>query len=278
MSPVIGRRKAKDIKRRDLVLLLEKIVDRGSPNQSWQTLKVLRRMFNFAVERDILEYSPCTHIKPVAKLKSKTRWLTDDEIKWLWNKLTTVELADRISDATRRALKVILVTGQRPGEVLGIEWSEIDGDWWTIPPNKTKNGREQRVFLTPLAKELIGNYGSYPFPSPRSGGQMDVNNLGRAVRRLLTNHNAAQAKKERAEVEKFTPHDLRRTAATHMAQLGIAEFVIGKVLNHTNESITGVYNRYAYDEEKQQALTSWAERLNEIVSKTQTPAAQPATR
>lgn len=262
VAPVIGKRKVSDIKRRDLVLLLEKIVDRGSPNQSWQTLKVLRRMFNFAVERDILENSPCNHIKPVARIQSKTRWLSESEILWFWHALEDT----KISFSVKNCLRMILLTGQRPGEVLQIHWSEIDGKWWTIPPERSKNKRENRVYLSTLTRRLlIYDYNGLPFPSSRSDDPMHTNVLSKAVRRMLEAHNSAQAAAGLPTIEPFTPHDLRRTAATHMAHMGISEFVIGKVLNHTNESITGVYNRYAYDKEKRHALIMWARHLQKVL-------------
>lgn len=260
--PVIGKRRVSDIKRRDLVLLLEAIADRGSPNQSWQTLKVLRRMFNFAVERDILEYSPCTHIKPMAKMQSKNRWLTESEIRWFWHVLDTT----RMSPSVKRCLRMILLTGQRPGEVLQMQWDEIEGRWWTIPPERSKNGRENRVYLTPPAHKLIPwNLDGLPFPSSRTGKLQDTNVLGKALRRLFKLYNQKQAAAGLPTVEPFTPHDLRHTAATHMAHMGISEFDIGKVLNHTNQSITGVYNHYAYDKEKRRALVMWARRLTQII-------------
>ncbi len=163
---------------------------------------------------------------------------------------------------------MILVTAQRPGEVVGIESHEIDGTWWTIPEEKAKNNREHRVYLTSLAKEMLCNGDKYPFPAADANTPLHVNTLGRAVRRLIKAHNKTQEEKDLPLLEPFTPHDLRRTAATYMAELKVTEFVIGKVLNHTNESITGVYNRYAYDDEKQQALTVWAERLEEIINST----------
>ena len=72
-----------------------------------------------------------------------------------------------MSTDIRRALKLILVTGQRPGEVAGMYYGEIKGDWWTIPAARTKNHREHQVFLTPTARELIGEKKGYIFPSPR---------------------------------------------------------------------------------------------------------------
>ena len=134
--PLWGDRKAEDIRKRDVVLLLEGIVERGSPAMSNQTLKIVRKMFNFAVERDILQHTPCAGVKALAPNNSRERTLNETEIRTLWANLDT----GIISDEIKRALKLILVTGQRPGEVIGMRKAEIDDRWWTIPSERAKNG------------------------------------------------------------------------------------------------------------------------------------------
>ncbi len=173
--PVLGEVKAREVRKRDVVLLLEGIVERGAPGQARTVLEVMRRMFTFAVERDILENSPMFGVKPLTTKKAKDRVLTADEIKTLWAGLD----AAGISDEIKRALRLILVTGARPGEVIGMHTSEIDGDWWQIPADRSKNGICHRVFLTGTAKEIIGplevmsektgemKARGFIFPSPR---------------------------------------------------------------------------------------------------------------
>ena len=139
IEPVWGKRKISDITRRDAILLLESIQVRASI-QSNKVLAITRRMFNFAVERSLLEHNPFYRIKPLAKPVPKTRHLDAEEIKTLWAALESSELI--MSDEVRRAIKLILVTGQRPGECIGIHWDEVDGHWWTIPAERAKNGRE----------------------------------------------------------------------------------------------------------------------------------------
>jgi len=97
--PLWEHRKAHDIKKRDAILLLEGIVERGSPNQSLQVFKQIRRMFNFAMERGILEYSPCAHVKPLVPEAKKDRFLSAEEIKVFWDNLTACSM----TDAMRRA-------------------------------------------------------------------------------------------------------------------------------------------------------------------------------
>jgi len=273
--PLWGTRKAADIKKRDVVLLLEGIVERGAPVMANNTLEKIRKMFNFAVERDILEFTPCYGVKKPTKKEHKDRVLTDKEIVTAWNGLDTAAMTGEM----KRALKLILVTAQRPGEVIGLHSNEIEGDWWTIPAERSKNGKAHRVFLTPTAKELIGDKKGFIFESPRPikrTGQedtpkpMDVNAVAYAVRRNLEDpkQNGKDAETEvtnKIVMESWTPHDLRRTAATNLSALGYTDEVIDAVLNHVKKGVVAIYNRHKYDLEKQKALESWERKLNRII-------------
>lgn len=109
--PLWGKRKAKDVTKRDVVLLLEGIVERGSPVMANNAFEKIRKMFNFAVERSILDFSPCYGVKKLTKTDSKDRVLSAEEIMKV---RSSIDVA-RMSDEIRRALKLILVTAQRPG-------------------------------------------------------------------------------------------------------------------------------------------------------------------
>lgn len=268
--PAWGNRKAADIRRRDVILLLESIFDRGAPNQSRQVLKIIRRMFNFAIERDILEASPCHLVKPLAPDVKKARTLSEEEIRLFWKTLDS----GRISEPMRRGLRTILVTAQRPGEVFGMLGEEVSGPWWTIPAGRSKNGREHRVWLTGTAQALIGNRDQgIIFPGRDREGRevlMQGDAPARAVRRLRTPQ--GKNKVVRMKVPAFTPHDLRRTAATHIGALGYGDDQIGRLLNHTPQTVTGIYNRHRYDDLVREMLQAWEARLLEIL---QEPTNQP---
>lgn len=262
--PAWGNRTAKSITRSDVIDLLEKIADRGAKNQSHQVLKITRRMFNFACERGILENNPCAFVKQIAPSVKKDRTLSEEEIKTFWNGLDNAYMSDEI----KRALKLILVTAQRPGEVIGAQTSEIDGDWWTIPAERTKNKKQHKVYLTPFAKELFPSVekGSL-FPSPAIDKPISVNAVAKALRRSLT---GKERSKENVEPEikiepRFTPHDLRRTAASTLASLGFG-VIVDKVLNHTDQRVTAIYDRYDYAKEKQTALEALSRKIEAIVS------------
>lgn len=268
--PAWGKRKAADITKRDVILLLEEIVDRGAPGMANNTFQIIRKMYNFAIEKDILQNTPCYGIKLPSPKQARERVLSEAEIRTIWTNLDTCAL----SDESRRALKLELVTGQRPGEVVSIHSNEINGRWWTIPPEKAKNKKAHRVYLTDLALELIGDTRDmghiFPCPHKSNEGSMSPHALTVAVRRNLAfetdDESGNKVKVNRLGVEAFTPHDLRRTAATFMAQMGEMDEVIDAVLNHAKKGVIKVYNLYRYDKEKQAALETWARKLESIVN------------
>lgn len=249
-----GRLKAKEIRRRDVKLLLQEIVDRGSPIQANNTFEKIRKMFNFAIEQDIVEFSPCFGVKMPSKKTQKDRVLSEDEINIFWSGLNRAGMTDEI----KRALRLILITGQRPGEVIGMHSGEIDGQWWNIPAYRAKNGKAHRVYLTDLALELIGKKQGYVFESPKGDKSIENNAVACAVRR-----NLAEGK---LTMQAWTPHDLRRTAATEMSVLGFSDEIIDAILNHCKKGVIGIYNRNKYDEEKQAALTCWSCKLSNIIA------------
>lgn len=293
-----GKRKAADIMKRDVIKLLEEIVNRNAPAMANNTFQIIRKMFNWAVEQDILPHTPCVGVKLPSPKLSRERVLSEAEIKTLWSSIERTDL--NISQDARRALKLILVSAQRPGEVIGMHSSEIDGNWWTISADRAKNGKTHRVYLTATALELIGDMKvadedtgeikpkGYIFPSPvkkstKHPGKKMIRPIGDtalavAVGRNLTcpltdangkplyTKDGNPATENRFGIDHFTPHDLRRTAATFMAQSGEMDEVIDAVLNHAKQGVIKVYNQYRYDKEKQAALETWERKLNSIIT------------
>jgi integrase len=181
--------------------------------------------------------------------------LTDDEIRLVWY------ATEQLDPLTAAQLKLHLLTAQRGGEVRTMRWENIDmaSGWWTIPSYIAKNGLGHRVPLSPPAQEILGmlqtTAGAEPwvFPSHRRPGQ-PVLDVRKAIHKVCM----------LSEVT-FTPHDLRRTAASHMAGMGIPRLVIGKILNHAEPGVTKVYDRHSYDAEKREALNAWGERVMKLV-------------
>lgn len=259
--PAWGKRKAKDIGRRDIITLLDKLVDRGAPIQANRTLACVRKMFNFAVSRDIVTASPCTQITAPSAENRRDRVLSVSEICLFWQKLDTAPMAI----GTRLALKLILVTGQRKGEVINAEWSEVNlnSAWWTIPAEKSKNKLAHRVPLSPLAITLLeeaqalAGDSCWVFPGRTIENPIRGDSVNEALTRSLPYLGIE---------DRFVPHDLRRTMASHLTGMGISRLVVSKLLNHVETGVTAVYDRHSYDDEKRRALKAWSMRLQEIIS------------
>jgi integrase len=169
-----------------------------------------------------------------------------------------------MSAASRIALKLLLVTAQRKGEVISARWEDIDiaGAWWTIPAERSKNGLPHRVPLSRLAISLLNDArqltgeekSTWVFPSPKKE-HMGPTALDHAVRRRI----------EEVGLTDFTPHDLRRTAASYMTSIGVPRLVVSKLLNHVEQGVTAVYDRHSYDTDKRDALARWDRKLLEII-------------
>lgn len=260
--PKIGSLKANKVTRADVKALLRGIVARDAPVMANRTLEVVRSIFNWALREEVgaIVANPCAQMPPPGgEESSRERALSDAEVKAFWSRLDNAKITLGVS----LALRLILVTAQRKGEVAGARWEEIDRDaaMWTIPAERSKNGLAHRVPLSALAlllldkaKSLAGA-GAYVFPSPLMNRPVTAGAL----------NNAAFRSRATFGIPAFTPHDLRRTAATQMASMGVPRLTVGKVLNHIEAGVTSVYDRYAYDLEKRQALDTWAHRLSEIV-------------
>jgi integrase len=261
--PAWGRRKANDITRRDVIELLDNIVDRGSPIAANRTLALVRRMFGWALSRDIVPANPCVGVQAPGVETRRDRVLSAGEIAALWCALS--DPGTGVSKPIRLALKLQLATAQRKGEIIAAEWSEFNlaEGMWTIPAERSKNGMPHRVPLSRLAIAVLDEISLSParqqsrwlFKSPRQEGPI----TGAAV------DHAMRHDREALGTGDATPHDLRRTAASHMTSIGISRLVVSKILNHAEPGVTAVYDRHSYDREKRIALDAWAARLEEII-------------
>ncbi len=261
--PVIGREKAAAVKRRDIANLLDLIIARGAHVQANRTHSVLGKMYAWAVERETVELNPVRGYKApgLESSEGRDRCLSDDEMKAFLGKLDTA----RMSGVTKLALRFQLLTAARPGEVAGATWSEIDEAKaiWTLPGSRTKNGQKHVLPLSPQALMVLKaarefDRGAGPvFPSPqfKKGKPLDVSALAHGIRDNL----------EHFEVdEPFYAHDLRRTAATGMAELGADWILLQKLLNHKLRGETAKYNRHKYDKEMRSMLDKWGAKLVEL--------------
>ena len=262
--PTFGGMHAKDITRRDVIALLDKKAT-TAPIMANRVRATLRKIFNWGISNEIIDTNPVFLVSAPGKERQRDRVLTENEIKIIWKALD----ADKASgDTLHRQEKTLsttitklrLLTAQRGAEVMSMEWSEIDGNWWTIPGDKTKNGLAHRVPLTAftlkILHEIRSAYGEsrYVFESPKCPDK-PIRNPQKALERI-----------QKTTGIDFVGHDLRRTAASHMTGMGIPRLTVRKVLNHVEREVTAVYDRHSYDAEKREALETWSKRLQVIVS------------
>jgi integrase len=220
-----------------------------------QTHATIRKLFYWALDRGVIDASPCVRVPVPAKAADRDRILNDDELRGVWN------ACEPLKWPFGPLVRMLILTGQRRDEVATMRWHDIDagGALWTIPRELTKSDRAHEIPLSSPALHIIA---ALPKVDARlvftTNGKVPVAGFSNAKRRL----------DELSQVQDRHLHDLRRTAATGMARLGIAPHVVEKVLNHRSGVISGVaaiYNRASYDAEKRAALEAWARKVHAIV-------------
>ena len=258
LLPAFRGKVLSDITKRDVINLLDGVVDRGSPVMANRVLAALRKFFSWAVSRDLARRNPCDGIKPPSKEQSRDRILSDEEISVFW------KACEAIGYPYGTYFQFLLLSAQRRTEVSDMTFEEIEGDDWIIPAARAKNGIKHRVPITPAMNSLLqlsGRDTGYVFTVT---GEYPVNNLGRAATRLKKKMTEISDLKSSVAVEEWKPHDLRRTAASGMARCGVFQEVIERVQNRVSgkfAGVAGIYNRYEYEKEKREALEKWAEAL-----------------
>jgi integrase len=251
-------RSVDSITRRDVLDVLDRVVDAGAPIEANRVLAATRKMFAWAVARDIIAASPCAGVTPPSPERSRDRVLNDNELRLVWL------AAKQIGWPFGPLVQLLALTGQRREEIGQMRWSEIDLEkrLWTMPPTRTKNNQQHEVALSAPAVAILKSV-------PRlagsdlaftTNGATPVSGYSKAKRQIdaLLPPNTPH----------WTLHDLRRTAASGMARLGINLPVIEKILNHASGSfagIVGVYQRHSFADEKRHALEAWGNFVAALV-------------
>jgi integrase len=269
----LGKEEINAVRRKHAVAFIERIAA-TVPASALNTMKLCRQMFKYAYRMEWAEIQPFNEITesvPRIAPKADERHPDDDEVVRAWREITY----SASSLYVKRALKLVLVTAQRPGEVSQMHRDQIKGRWWTIPAEVAKNRREHRVYLTDTALELIGDGAGYIFPSDK-GKQpfLSGNTLSQAINRgypakeepkPVGEQSIKASKNQYFGMKPWSPQDLRRTARTNMARVGVIDEIAEEVVNHKKSGIVGVYNKYRYDKEKEVALKKWEQLLLEIL-------------
>jgi integrase len=252
-------RDARTIKPREVIELLDKIVARGSRVMANRTAALLTQLFKFGIHRAIVDDSPVKLLmRPGGKEKPKQRVLTDKELQAFLKDPVACTWRPRLS----HVIQILLLTGQRRGELAIARWRAIDwkAKTWTIPAENAKSGRSHVVPLSTWAidefKKLKKSAARSPWvlPSPNKTQHTEPKLLTRGVARCLKRFKAAG-------VADFTLHDLRRTCRTGLARLKVEPHIAERVLGHAQERVAATYDVHAYLDEKRSALEKWAAHL-----------------
>ncbi len=252
------------ITRRDVIELLDEIVESGRPVLANRVLAHVRKLFNWCLERGVLDTTPVAQVKaPGGKELPRDRELSDHEIKALWPAFDTAGYP------FGPMMKLLLVTGQRRGEVATMRWPDLDVEEkvWNLPREATKSARAHSVPLSPLALEIIEGLPRFSGPHVFStkGGERPVSGYSRAKQRVEKAVNETRKADGLDPLPDWRLHDLRRSAASGMARLGIPSDHLGRVLNHVPQGVTArVYDKHVYLPEKRRALEAWASYLESL--------------
>ena len=228
-----------DIKRSDVKEII-RTKARTAPISANRLLALISKIFNWAVREEYLEASPAVQMDRPGQEVERERSLSADEIRIAWGAF------DKIGYPWGPLYKLLLVTGQRRGEVTGMRWSEINGDGWKLPSERVKNGKGHLVPLSSLAREILDGVpevGEFVFMARKDGPPRGPSKADIRVRKLC------------GPMEPWHVHDLRRTFATQLRTIGIDRLVVSKLLNHAEGGV-----------EKTAAMERWANRLREIIS------------
>tara|TARA_R110000822_G_scaffold164491_1_gene304934 strand:+ start:73968 stop:75350 length:1383 start_codon:yes stop_codon:yes gene_type:complete len=255
-APYIGHHKIDKVKRKEIAQIVNKIIyERGSKHAACELLQYLKRLYNVSIGWGLCEHNPCYHIQKPAKTTRRDRVLYPEEIHRFWNNLEQANIVPIV----KLALRFTLLTMARKSEVRFCEWSHINisNRTWLLPSTHSKNGRSHMIPLNDMALDILKEaykytghsqfvFGSTRLPPNSNKKPTDL----RALNKTAMSHALRKNIHLFNVVEKFTVHDLRRTGATLVTSLGCPRYWASLLLNHTDSSVTSIYDRYSYDWEK----------------------------
>lgn len=279
--PEIGKMSPRDVTPDDISDLVVKAA-RKAPVRSGKVLQLTRAMFQLAVDppRKYVPMNPALGLTPkrhgIRKFKARKRWLEAEEIKAFYAALGK---APRMSEPLKLAYRLLLITAVRSGELLKAQWKDVDLDkkTWTIPPENQKVKLEKipetDPFVIPLPAQAVAIFeqlkvyaekSPWVMASSRSeSGRYDDKSLGHGLRRLFA---LKVGDEPLLDIEPFAPHDLRRTAQTHLLDtLDVDETIAERVLNHKVQGVRRHYDRGERLRQRKEALQRWADWIDRVV-------------
>jgi integrase len=268
VCPRLGNRALIEIGRRDVIELLDHVAEHNGPIMANRVLSALRRMCGWAAGKDIIPTSPVVNIEKPGQENRRQRALDDLEIRDVW------AAADAIGYPYGPLVKMLLLTGQRKGEVAGMRRAELamTERLWVVPAERMKGKAAHAVPLTEptaeivaVALERIPAGAACVFQTER-GGDKPANGLGNAKKRLDTEIHKARTAAGLADPPHWTLHDLRRTMRTRLSKLGIDPEIAERVIAHVPGGVRATYDVYQFLNEKAAALALWARALDNILA------------
>lgn len=268
IKPAIGKLPLADVKPHHIDQLLKAIVKRGAPTMANDVLRWLKRMFDYAVKRELVATNPAAPFDPSdagGTEASRDRWLTRTELGQLFQAMRE---AKGWSCEHTLTVKLLLMLGVRKSELMCARLAEFDlaAAVWRLPAERTKTGAAIAIPLPTQAVaclrdlSMLAGASGYLLPAKKQQLRMlphlDPNSL-----------NAALAKNLRPLLRGLPPfviHDFRRTARTHLEALGIPPHIAERCLNHKLKGVEGIYNRHDYFNERKAALQRWADLLEAL--------------
>lgn len=251
--PRFGSRQLADIKRADVLEVIDAAIVRGHPYAAHHAWAHVRRLYNWAIARGYVEHSPCDRVRPRDIIGEKTprqRVLTDDELKRVWHAAASLDYP------FGPFVQLLILTGQRRSEVAEAHRREFDGNLWRLPASRTKASAPHMVPLSPLAQSIIAQLPQEGYVFSTTGGRTHVKGFSKAKKRLDATV---------GDMPPFVLHDLRRTVRTRLSQLRIRYEVAEAVIGHGKKGLARVYDQYQYLDEIREALDLWADELSRIV-------------
>lgn len=277
--PKIGEFAVEDVKKGNVIEVVDSQLNRGVTRLAKLTLSLIRQMFRFAVDRDLIEHDPTASIRKSkigGKEVERDRVLSREEIK----ALATQVPAAQMLPSTSSAIWIMLATCCRIGELVKARWLDIDfvRALWTIPAENSKNGKPHEVALSEFALGWFHDLKSYTgdsvwcYPNSKLTGPVCPRTITKQIgdRQLPEGREPHKGRSSRGQTlivpgGKWTPHDLRRTGATLMTALGVMPEVAERCLNHTEENkVKRVYQRHSYGPEKKDAWETLGAHLAEL--------------
>jgi integrase len=263
--PEWERKLMKDIGPHDVKKLHHEVSKRG-PIAANRLFETLRNWFNWCVDEEILDVSPMEEIdykRLRNEERSRDRVLSDTELALVWR------ASEKLGYPQAPFRHALILTGQRRGEVAGMRWDEIDlqAGVWNSPGSRTKNRKPHMVPLGTAMLDLLKKLPRFTGPHvfTTTSGAMPINGFSKAKEKLDSVISGLLAEADDATpMADWSEHDIRRTVATGMAQMGVPPHVLAAILNHSQRSVQGIsaiYNRFEYLAERRKALEDWGRHV-----------------